>query len=242
MKKENNDVLSDELLRLAAKQFADEEGEKYYKAALELNTQNLEMPTEAQLNKFKKICAKEFRKKKRTVKTRYRVAVVVAVALFAFNISVVSVPAMRQFITNFLIEITDTHSKIKISDSEAKGREKSLKNNKYRIKFDKEYSVNYLPEGYYVSKEVKTPTSFTVNYEDEKGGKILFQQHLDYMVTNADSENANIENVDINGNRGILYSEKEYKIIIWKSKEYFLQLTSENVSVNELIKIAKNVK
>lgn len=41
MKKENNDVLSDELLRLAAKQFADEEGEKYYKAALELNTQNL---------------------------------------------------------------------------------------------------------------------------------------------------------------------------------------------------------
>lgn len=45
MKKENNDVLSDELLRLAAKQFADEEGEKYYKAALELNTQNLEMPT-----------------------------------------------------------------------------------------------------------------------------------------------------------------------------------------------------
>ena len=62
------------------------------------------------------------------------------------------------------------------------------------------------------------------------------------MVTNADSENANIENVDINGNRGILYSEKEYKIIIWKSKEYFLQLTSENVSENELIKIAKNVK
>ena len=242
MKKENNDVLSDELLRLAAKQFADEEGEKYYKAALELNTQNLEMPTEAQLNKFKKICAKEFRKKKRTVKTRYRVAVVVAVALLAFNISVVSVPAMRQFITNFLIEITDTHSEIKISDSEAKEREKSLKNNKYRIKFDKEYSVNYLPEGYYVSKEVKTPTSFTVNYEDEKGGKILFQQHLDYMVTNADSENANIENVDINGNRGILYSEKEYKIIIWKSKEYFLQLTSENVSENELIKIAKNVK
>ena len=64
MKKENNDVLSDELLWLAAKQFADEEGEKYYKAALELNTQNLEMPTEAQLSKFKKICAKEFRKKK----------------------------------------------------------------------------------------------------------------------------------------------------------------------------------
>lgn len=242
MKKENNDVLSDELLRSAAKQFADEEGEKYYKEALELNAQDLGMPTEAQLSKFKKICAKEFRKKKRTVKIRYRVAVVVSVALLAFNISVVSVPAMRQFITNFLIEITDTHSEIKISDSEAKEREKSLKNNKYRIKFDKEYSVNYLPKGYYVSKEVKTPTSFTVNYEDEKGGKILFQQHLDYMVTNADSENANIENVDINGNRGILYSENGYKIIIWKSKEYFLQLTSENVSENELIKIAKNVK
>ena len=46
MKKENNDVFSDELLRLAAKQFADEEGEKYYKAALELNTQNLERKRE----------------------------------------------------------------------------------------------------------------------------------------------------------------------------------------------------
>lgn len=242
MKKENNDVLSDELLRLAAKQFADEEGEKYYKAALELNTQNLEMPTEAQLSKFKKICAKEFRKKKRTVKTRYRVAVVVAVALFAFNISVVSVPAMRQFITNFLIEITDTHSKIKISDSEAKEREKSLKNNKYRIKFDKEYSVNYLPKGYYAVEEIRQPSVITINFENENGGKISFQQHFDYMVTNVDSENANTEYVDINGSRGILYSEKGYQIMIWKVKEYFLQLTSKNVSEKELIKIAENVK
>lgn len=64
MKKENNDVLSDELLRLAAKQFADEEGEKYYKAALELNTQNLEMPTEAQLNKFKKYVQKNLERKR----------------------------------------------------------------------------------------------------------------------------------------------------------------------------------
>lgn len=242
MKKENNDVLSDELLWLAAKQFADEEGEKYYKASLELNTQNLEMPTEAQLSKFKKICAKEFRKKKRTVKTRYRVAVVVAVALLAFNISVVSVPAMRQFITNFLIEITDTHSEIKISDSEAKEREKSLKNNKYRIKFDKEYSVNYLPEGYYAVEEIRQPSVITINFENKNGGKISFQQHFDYMVTNVDSENANTEYVDINGSRGILYSEKEYQIIIWKVKEYFLQLTSKNVSENELIKIAENVK
>lgn len=31
MKKENNDVLSDELLRLAAKQFADEEGKNTIK-------------------------------------------------------------------------------------------------------------------------------------------------------------------------------------------------------------------
>lgn len=30
--------------------------------------------------------------------------------------------------------------------------------------------------------------------------------------------------------------------MIWKVKEYFLQLTSKNVSENELIKIAENVK
>lgn len=242
MKKENNDVLSDELLWLAAKQFADEEGEKYYKAALELNTQNLEMPTEAQLSKFKKICAKEFRKKKRTVKTRYRVAVVVAVALFAFNISVVSVPAMRQFITNFLIEITDTHSKIKISDSEAKGREKSLKNNKYRIKFDKEYSVNYLPEGYYIESEKKNPVMLMTNFENKKGEKIVFQQYLDHTVANLDSENSKIEYIDINGNTAILYMENNYKTIIWKADKAFLEIMADNISREEIIKIAMSVK
>ena len=242
MKKENNDVFSDELLRLAAKQFADEEGEKYYKAALELNTQNLEMPTEAQLSKFKKICAKEFRKKKRTVKTRYRVAVVVAVALFASNISVVSVPAMRQFITNFLIEITDTHSKIKISDSEAKEREKSLKNNKYRIKFDKEYSVNYLPEGYYAVEEIRNSTLLGVNFENNNGDQIIFQQHLDYTVANADSEGAKTEYIKIGEHKGILYTEGEYKVIVWKSEKYFLEITSNNTSREEMIKIANSVK
>ncbi len=242
MKKENNDVLSDELLWLAAKQFADEEGEKYYKAALELNTQNLEMPTEAQLSKFKKICAKEFRKKKRTVKTRYRIAVVVAVALFAFNISVVSVPAMRQFITNFLIEITDTHSEIKISDSEAKEREKSLKNNKYRIKFDKEYSVNYLPKGYYVSSESKEPLFLTVNFENNKGEKIIFQQYLDHAVANLDSENTKTEYIDLNGCTAILYTENNYKTIVWKVDKVFLEIMADNISREEIIKIAMSVK
>lgn len=242
MKKENNDVLLDELLRLAAKQFADEEGEKYYKAALELNTQNLEMPTEAQLSKFKKICAKEFRKKKRTVKTRYRVAVVVAVALFAFNISVVSVPAMRQFITNFLIEITDTHSKIKISDSEAKEREKSLKNNKYRIKFDKEYSVNYLPKGYYTVEEIKQPSVLTVNFENEEGKKITFQQYLDHTVANMDREDAKEEYIDINGSAAILYTENNYRTIVWKANKNFLEIMANDISREEIIKIAMSVK
>lgn len=242
MKKENNDVLSDELLRLAAKQFADEEGEKYYKAALELNTKNLEMPTEAQLSKFKKICAKEFRKKKRTVKTRYRVAVVVAVALLAFNISVVSVPAMRQFVTNFLIEITDTHSEIKISDSEAKEREKSLKNNKYRIKFDKEYSVNYLPKGYYAVEEIRQPAVITINFENEEGKNIIFQQHLDHVVGNLNSENSITEYVNINNNKAIMYIENKKKTIVWREENYFIEIMSNDISNEEIIKIANSIK
>lgn len=149
---------------------------------------------------------------------------------------------MRQFITNFLIEITDTHSKIKISDSEAKGREKSLKNNKYRIKFDKEYSVNYLPEGYYAVEEIKQPSVLTVNFENEEGKKITFQQYLDHTVANMDREDAKEEYIDINGSAAILYTENNYRTIVWKANKNFLEIMANDISREEIIKIAMSVK
>ena len=128
---------------------------------------------------------------------------------------------MRQFITNFLIEITDTHSKIKISDSEAKEREKSLKNNKYRIKFDKEYSVNYLPEGYYAVEEIRNSTLLGVNFENNNGDQIIFQQHLDYTVANADSEGAKTEYIKIGEHKEFYIPKESIKLLYGSQKNIF---------------------
>ncbi|MFR4318864.1 MAG: DUF4367 domain-containing protein, partial [Eubacterium sp.] len=112
----------------------------------------------------------------------------------------------------------------------------------YRIKFDKEYSVNYLPEGYYAIEEIRNSTLLGVNFENNNGDQIIFQQHLDYTVANADSEGAKTEYIKIGEHKGILYTEGEYKVIVWKSEKYFLEITSNNTSREEMIKIANSVK
>lgn len=239
MKKEK---LPKELLKLAAGKYMERQGEKLVEEHRELDKMALlKQPTVKQMREFKKICKREFRKKNRRIALFYKVAASAAVLLLIFNISVVSVPAVKRVVLDFLISSEETHTKINISDSERSTIRKEEEKSKYRFSDTNEYEITYLPEGFQIEKEEKTSSILGISYKyDDK--YILFLQKNDSTTVNIDTENAIVDYVDINGENAIL-SEKDDTInITWRKEDYFLHLSSKGLEKKELIKVAKSIK
>lgn len=99
-KRQINDEMMDSVLKTMLSEYQEEEGRKILKEAEELNKSDEYAPTKQQIKEFEKISKKQLRKKKiKSLNFKlkvYRTATALGVLLLIFNVSVVSVPAMKE--------------------------------------------------------------------------------------------------------------------------------------------------
>lgn len=230
--------ISEELLKLAAEQYLENQGEKLLKT---FKGKNAVDPTEKQVKTFRKLCNRELKKKDRKVSIPYKVAVAAAAILIIFNMSIISVPAVKQVVVNFLMKSGKTHTTIYIDNKERNTVEDSTN---YRLLMEEEYTITYLPEELYIVKEERTSRTITRRYEnsDDDSQMIIFSQENDGATINLDTENAIVDYVDINGINALLSQKGDTINIIWRTDKYYISITSQNIEKDELIKIAKSVK
>lgn len=244
MKNKENKQISKELLKLAIGRYMENAGNVLLEEMSLLNVEEGEaLPTRKQIVKFRKLCNREFRKRKRIVTIPYKVAVAAAVLLVAFNISVVSVPAVKNVVLNFLTKTEKTHTEISISDEEFRKKEESTIHDRYRVSLDKEYQITELPKEFQVLKETKTFNSLTIEYgnvQDER--EIEYHQCIDSATINLDTERAVVAYVNINGYQAMVVEKKERVTVIWRQDGYFIEVTSLGIDKKDLIKVAKSVK
>lgn len=233
--------ISDELLKLALGQYLENQGRKLSKEADRLSEKNIAQPTEKQVKAFRKLCKREFRKKNRKVSVLYKVAAVAAAILIIFNISIISVPAVKRVVLNFLTKSEKTHTTVYIDDKERNIVEDGTN---YRIITEEEYGITYLPEGFYIEKEEKTSRTMIRSYENTNDADqmIMFTQSEDSATVNIDTEDATVDYVDINGNNALLSQKDNVITITWRTDKHYLSITSLNVESSEVLKIARSVK
>lgn len=243
MKNESNKQIPEELLRLAANRYMEEKGEEIFKEAQRLNREEGEVPEE-EIKKFRKLYKREFRKKRANVPIKYKVAAAVAIVLVVANVSIVSVPAVKQVALNFLTKTEKTHTEIRISDEKLSKKTNDTHNEMiYRIQLDKEYQPTYLPKGFRVSQEQKDWISLNVVYNNaDDDREITFLQLGEHAGISLDTEEAVVDYVDINGETAMFVTKKERLKIFWRVDGYFILITSSGVDKEELIKMAKSVE
>lgn len=236
----NEDIFFDEIIKNAATNYVHNEGEKLLEEARKLN-QEEGKPTVEQIQDFKKLCDKQLRKNKAKVNIFYKISTAVAVLLILVSVSVVSVPAMRGKMIDFLVSVNEECTIIKTKEPDSEGEI-----NKYRIEFEPEYEVTYLPEGFYVESENKTSISKNVNYSDGTMKTIAFMQTIDSSDVNIDSKGAGVSKININGKIVMFTAEgvgEETKIrCIWEEEKYFIVVNSKGVSEEEMIKVIESTK
>ena len=102
-----------------------------------------------------------------------------------------------------------------------------------------------LPDGVEEIPLVSTKTSVIIDYyNDDEWLYSFIQSALNDHEFSVDNESATLSTADINGNTATVvhYLEKQEIVIAWTDGEYAYNLTSETLTAEELIAVAKTVQ
>ena len=236
----------DSVLKTMLSEYQEEEGRKILKEAEELNKTDEYAPTKQQIKEFEKISKKQLRKKKiisLSFKLKvYRTATALGVLLLIFNISVVSVPAMKEKTLEFFMKTYDDHTDIGKYPGEKVEDVKNVSDDRFTIKLSKEYEITYLPKGFKLTNMNKDETGWNADYYNEDKLITFSQSSLNGTDLSIDTENTKNTYVDINGQQAFVTEKDEQISVTWRVDENIIRVTSIGVKKAELIKVAKSVE
>lgn len=236
----------DSVLKTMLSEYQEEEGRKILKEAEELNKTDEYAPTKQQIKEFEKISKKQLHKKKiksLSFKLKvYRTATALGVLLLIFNVSVVSVPAMKEKTLEFFMKTYNDHTDIGKYPGEKVEDVKNVSDDRFTIKLSKEYEITYLPEGFKLGDMSKDETGWEANYYNEDEVITFSQSSLNGTDLSIDTENTKNTYVDINGQQAFVTEKDEQISVTWRVDENIIRVTSIGVKKAELIKVAKSVE
>ena len=245
-KRQINDEMMDSVLKTMLSEYQEEEGRKILKETEELNKSDEYAPTKQQIKEFEKISKKQLRKKKiKSLNFKlkvYRTATALGVLLLIFNISVVSVPAMKEKTLEFFMKTYNDHTDIGKYPGEKVEDVKNVSDDRFTIKLSKEYEITYLPKGFKLGDMSKDETGWEANYYNEDEVITFSQSSLNGTDLSIDTENTKNTYVDINGQQAFVTEKDEQISVTWRVDENIIRVTSIGVKKAELIKVAKSVE
>ena len=245
-KRQINDEMMDSVLKTMLSEYQEQEGRKILKETEELNKSDEYAPTKQQIKEFEKISKKQLHKKKiksLSFKLKvYRTATALGVLLLIFNVSVVSVPAMKEKTLEFFMKTYNDHTDIGKYPGEKVEDVKNVSDVRFTIKLSKEYEITYLPEGFKLGDMSKDETGWEANYYNEDEVITFSQSSLNGTDLSIDTENTKNTYVDINGQQAFVTEKDEQISVTWRVDENIIRVTSIGVKKAELIKVAKSVE
>lgn len=160
-----------------------------------------------------------------------RIAVVIISIFIAGTTTILSVEAIREKVFGFFIEIFKKYSIIQ-HDGEEDAPE-SIENI---------YEITYGMEGYTLHYEEQTDFFISKIYVKEEIVIDYFQWTKGEYKQNWNTEDAEIEHIEINGYKAIIFTDNHnYNHIIWEDQDYVFTI-STNIEQSSLIEMAKSVQ
>jgi hypothetical protein len=149
------------------------------------------------------------------------------IALTLLLLSALTVSAFREKIISVFTEIT---SKGTVFHYEADDTDNTEKFN---------LAVNYIPADFEITQQYSNENEYYIRYSNNN---LFFDvdKQLPPDAYTLNTENGNIEYIDINGSDALFSASDNLKIITWIKNDYVYTI-SGNIDKDELIGIAKNI-
>lgn len=161
-----------------------------------------------------------------------KVAIVFLILFISIATLTVTVDAFRVRLFNTIIKNTEKYLDIEVN-------EESQTNN-IEQNIDGFYELEYIPNGFELDYVEDLGDTKIVNYINNKNEEILFNQSPNGTNFQLDSEDAEVKEVDIMGNEGLILKKEGRTTLFWNNDEYSFYLLS-TIDEKELISMAKNL-
>lgn len=159
-----------------------------------------------------------------------RVAVAACLALTLFVVAFATSETVRINTLNLLIEMRGDHADLRFSgEGEAEDRGPSL-------------SVGWVPERYTLVEKELRPNVVCFEYEDTNGNPLIVACRQTYgMTAGIDTENAMVEDVTIQGSKGMFVEKNGEYSLVWPAKNNtrLLDIIAYGLSREELFRFAE---
>lgn len=147
-----------------------------------------------------------------------KVALVAAVSILLFATAYATIPDVRVNTLNLLIEVSEIATSLHLSDTD---KDPNIQNNPIKTNGDVQtiwgYRFPKIPEGYEILYQGDSGRSATILYSDanEKEIRFYLEKALDGLTVNVDTEDAQVDQIQIHGYDGLLIEKGDDIEVIW---------------------------
>ena len=225
----------DALFAVLMDEVAQEEGRK----ALEINEQLKDDPDAAVPDVLFQRCQKTIQRsfssntRKKTGRILWKAihvaSIIVLILAATLTISFAASPALRMNILNMVLDIYETHTDFSFV---------AEKNDSPKL----DIAVGWLPEGFELTEDDSNPDSSWKTFENTEGASIHIKKSIPVSMS-VDTENAQIEEILIQGHKGTLVTKYAEAGVIWLNEQENIvyHVIVEKIPVDVMLEIAKNI-
>lgn len=183
-------------------------------------------------DEHKKKMEKLFKKQKRVPIKSYlrRISAIVAVLIVLSGISIASVQAWRIRFLNFVMHINESNPELRYKENDTEGNFYSAE----------DVNLEYVPGGFKLSESRNNNGKIYLRFENGDLTFSLYIRQIDSTL-NVDTENAGAKVIKLNGKDAFLTEKGDIISLLWNNDMHSFAL-SGNLSENEIVKIAENIK
>ncbi len=161
-----------------------------------------------------------------------KVAVIFLILFISIATLTVTVDAFRVKLFNTIIKNTEKYLDIEVKEeSQTNNIEKNISGF---------YELEYLPNGFELNYVDDLGDTKIISYINKKNEEILFNQSPNGTNFQLDSEDAEVKEVDIMGNEGVILKKEGKNTLFWNNEEYSFYLLS-TINEKDLISMAKSL-
>lgn len=174
-----------------------------------------------------------------SAKKASKVAAIILVSVLILSVALISsVDAIRVKFLNLFVETNEDYSKITIDDDSNSGSMDTLKND---VALKNCYIPGYIPKGFNIENIIKQNEETIMVFKDTNSNSLIFEQssdlNTDYMV---DTENAEIEAMEIQGWEAMIITKDKTITIIWDNNESMFNVYGQ-ISKEDILKFCENI-
>lgn len=201
-------------------------------------------PSEVEKERFGKLYDKEMRRKNdkkilnTALKTAWRVAVCVMIAVTVSFSLVMSVDALRSRFAQLLISFEPEYAEIKMNHTDSKG---NIVNKNISAQLTGRYVPSYIPDGFKITSMTLNSILQDTVYENGESF-ISLSINTENGETQIDTEDAgSIEVLKLNGAEYLFVEKNGVFTLVWNNESEYLVLIT-NITKEETIRIALSIE